>query len=237
MVFRSSRREKRETPFIRPRVTPTQLAKVDFTELVPEPNELLGQAAVLQLESFENLAKAVAGAPTLASKEGLSAAAGVALKKHHALIAELRRDGVEPVEVMAPFTPELDRFREKIAGAEWSELLLGIHVTSGMLDDFFARLAAGLPHDRGARVRDILSEAGAAEVLSAELQRAIAEDPGLADRLALWGRSLVGDTLLVARNALRAAEPEGRRDEDVEPVFTELIAEHTRRMDALGLTA
>jgi hypothetical protein len=42
--------------------------------------------------------------------------------------------------------------------------------------------------------------------------------------------------MLVARSALSL---EGRRDgeERVEPIFTELIAAHTRRMDALGLTA
>ena len=92
MVFRTNRRGSRpETPRLRPRVAPIELAKVDFTELVPEPVPFLGQAAYIQLEFFEGLAKAVATAPTLPAKEGLSAAAGVALRKHHALIAEIRR--------------------------------------------------------------------------------------------------------------------------------------------------
>ena len=86
-------------------------------------------------------------------------------------------------------------------------------------------------------MRAILDEEGASVVLQTELQAAIAADPRLADRLALWGRSLVGDTLLIARSALRASEAPGRAGDDVEPVFTELIADHTRRMDALGLTA
>lgn len=74
-------------------------------------------------------------------------------------------------------------------------------------------------------------------MIERELSEAIATQPGLDDRLALWGRSLVGDTLLIARSALRAAEANGALGTDVEPVFTELIAAHTRRMDALGLTA
>jgi len=75
-------------------------------------------------------------------------------------------------------------------------------------------------------------------VLESELSAAIEADPTLADRLALWGRALVGDTLLIARSALRASEAPGTAGADeVEPVFTELIADHTRRMDALGLTA
>ena len=44
------------------------------------------------------------------------------------------------------------------------------------------------------------------------------------------------DTLLVARAAVSASHVSAD-DERLEPVFTELIAAHTRRMDALGLTA
>ncbi len=234
----SNRRGVRpELPRLRPRVVPTDLTRVDFTELVPEPVAFLGQAAYIQLDFFESLSRAVATAPTLVAKEGLSAAAGVALRKHHALIAELRRLDVEPEAVMAPFAPATDRLGESTAGADWYELLLGIHVTSGMLDDYFSRLAEGLPTELGTRVRAILNEAGAASVLESELRDAIRAEPGLADRLALWGRSIVGDTLLIARSALRASDSADRSGERVEPVFTELIAEHTRRMDALGLTA
>lgn len=238
VAFWTNRRGPRqETPRLRPRVAPTGLTKVDFTELVPEPVPFLGQAAYIQLEFFEGLAKAVATAPTLPSKEGLSAAAGVALRKHHALIAELRRLSVEPDDVMAPFAPATDRFRQANDGADWYELLLGIHLTAGMLDAYFSRLAQGLPADLGARVRAILDEEGATLVLETELRAAIQADPTIADRLALWGRSRVGDTLLIARSALRASESPQRAGERVEPVFTELIADHTRRMDALGLTA
>ncbi|MBT2516388.1 hypothetical protein J7E29_02990 [Streptomyces sp. ISL-90] len=237
VVWGKRRSVRQETPRLRPRVAPTDLARVDFTELVPDPVPFLGQAAYIQLEFFESLAKAVATAPTLPSKEGLSAAAGVALRKHHALIAELRLLGVEPDDVMAPFAPATDRFRQASAGADWYELLLGIHVTSGMLDGYFSRLSAGLPAELGARVRSILHEGGSAIVLETELRSAIEAQPGLADRLALWGRSLVGDTLLIARSALRASDSADRWGAQVEPVFTELIADHTRRMDALGLTA
>ena len=226
-----------EAPRLRPRVAATELTRIDFTEVVPDPVAFLGQAAYIQLEFFESLARAVATAPDLAAKEGLSAAAGVALRKHHDLIAELRRLDAEPAEVMAPFAPATDRFRQATSGADWTELLLGIHITSGMLDDYFARLSEGLPGELGARVRAILGEHGAADVVVRELEQALAADATLGDRLALWGRSLVGDTLLIAHSALRASESTGALGADVEPVFTELIAAHTRRMDALGLTA
>ncbi|WP_234659367.1 ferritin-like fold-containing protein [Agromyces marinus] len=231
----TSRRPRPEAPRLRPRVAPTELSRIDFTEFTPEPVAFLGQAAYVQLEIFENLARAVSTAPELGAKEGLSATAGVALRRHHELIAELRRLGAEPAKVMAPFAPALDRFRQATSGADWYELLLGIHITSGMLDDYFVRLAEGLPHELRGRIRAILGGPRSSEVIEQELVRAVEADHTLDDRLALWGRSLVGDTLLIARSAIRSGS--GGHAADVEPVFTELIAEHTRRMDALGLTA
>jgi LPS sulfotransferase NodH len=69
------------------------------------------------------------------------------------------------------------------------------------------------------------------------LRDAIEANPHLASRLAMWGRRLVGDTLLMARAALALPDNTAPDDARLEPVFTELIAAHTRRMDDLGLTA
>ena len=55
--------------------------------------------------------------------------------------------------------------------------------------------------------------------------------------LALWGRRLVGDTLLVARTALRHGHLDRAEEAKVEPVFSELMGAHARRMDAMGLAA
>ncbi|WP_286309841.1 ferritin-like fold-containing protein [Agromyces mangrovi Wang et al. 2018] len=235
MVSWSARRGARgEVPGQRPRVEPTNLTRVDFTELTPDVLPFLGQAAYIQLEFFENLSRAVSTSPNLAAKEGLSASAGVALRKHHGLIEEIREHDAEPEDVMAPFAPALDVYRTAIAGADWWELLLGTYVSAGMLDDYFIRLADGLPSPVRGRVVRLLGEVGASPVLVRELSEGIATVPGLADRLALWGRRIVGDTLLVARSAIREGTGSGP---EVEPMFTELIAAHTRRMDGLGLTA
>jgi LPS sulfotransferase NodH len=53
----------------------------------------------------------------------------------------------------------------------------------------------------------------------------------------MWGRRLVGDTVLVARSALHGSGNATSDERRIEPVFTDVIAAHTRRMDALGLTA
>jgi LPS sulfotransferase NodH len=86
------------------------------------------------------------------------------------------------------------------------------------------------------RISALLSDDEAEDLLVEELREAIDGNPRLASRLAMWGRRLVGDTMLVARSALHL-EQRADGEERVEPIFTELIAAHTRRMDALGLTA
>ncbi|MCU1442206.1 MAG: hypothetical protein JWQ59_356 [Cryobacterium sp.] len=233
-----SRRQLRtEIPRLRPRGEPRQLTRVDIGDLTPEPLPYLGHAAYLELGVFEGLSRSVATAPNLASKEGLSTAAGRALTKHHGLIAEIRRRGSEPADVMAPFAPALDHYRAITAGVTWYESLLSCYLTAGLLDDFFIRLAAGLPGDIGPRVAHILGEDSGTDVLVQELQAGIHADPKLASCLAMWGRRLVGDTLLVARSAMHASGNTTRDESSIEPIFTELIAAHTRRMDGLGLTA
>ena len=220
--------------------------KVDIKDLTPELLPFLGQSAYFELGVFESLARAVLIAPDLAAKQALSTAAGRALSKHQGLVAEIRRRGAEPADVMAPFVPALDAFRAEITGADWTELLLSCYLAGGLLDDFFIRLADGLPGEVGPRVAHLLGEDAGAKILATQLAAAIATDAPLASHLDLWGRRLVGDTLLVARSALAfAGAPDqagvatvaGPAEERIEPVFTELIAAHTRRMDGLGLTA
>lgn len=207
------------------------LPRADFAEFTPDPTTFLAQAAYIQLEIFENLARAVSAAPSVAEKELLTKVAANSLRKQRKLSKLLRHSGVNPAEAMAPFAPAIDAFRVQTAGSDWWELLVSSYVTAGILDEFFLGLAAGLPNSEA--VVAILSGPGADEVLAGIVLAGIQDDPELASRLALWARRLVGDTLLVARSAL-AGETSF---ENVEPVFTELISGHSRRLDALGLTA
>lgn len=211
--------------------------KVDLAELTPDLTAFLGQAAYVQLTIFENLSRAIAAAPTTEAKAGLSRVAGLSLAKHHGLTAEISRRGWEPGEVMEPYTEGTDEFQRFAQGADWFETLVTCYVTAGFLDDFFARLAAGLAPDPGTRIIELLSSRSDEAVLVGELLAAIDDNPRLASRLAMWGRRLIGDTMLVARRALAPSENQLRDEARIEPVFTELIAAHTRRMDVLGLTA
>ncbi|HEY0258845.1 MAG TPA: ferritin-like fold-containing protein, partial [Lacisediminihabitans sp.] len=170
-----------------------------------------------------------------AAKEAVSHAAALSLARHHGLAAELTRKGVVPGEAMAPYVDRIDEFSRVTTGADWHEILITSYVTSGLLNDFFLRLAGGFSGDVAERLRAIYSSDDGHELLVGQLREAIEQDPPVASRLAMWGRRLVGDTLLIARSVVfRIGESDEAR---LEPVFTELIAAHTRRMDALGLTA
>ena len=69
------------------------------------------------------------------------------------------------------------------------------------------------------------------------LTDAIDADEQWRDLLSLWGRRLVGDTLLIVRGALRPQTLDAAEEKKVEPVFTDLLAAHSRRMSAIGLDA
>jgi len=230
------RRNRTEAPKLRSR-SADLARKVDLADLTPGILHFLGQSAYLQLTLFENLSRAVSNAPTPDAKESLSYVASLSLAKHHGLTALIRKHGNQPGVVMQPFTAGIDEFQRRTAGQDWAETLMTCYLTAGFLDDFFESLAAGLPREYADRVTAVLDGDDGAERLVELLRSAIDANPRLASRLAMWGRRLVGDTMLVARSALAASANHDRDEERIEPVFTELIAAHTRRMDGLGLTA
>lgn len=233
-----SRKPRRvEAPRLGSRDEATVTTKVDLVEFTPPLLEFLGRAAYVQLTLFENLSRAVSNAPTIAAKAAIGRAVELSIGKHRALADEIVKADSTPADAMEPFTKSIDEFERTVHGGDWHENLVTCFLTAGFLDDFFVRLAAGLPADAGRRVAAIYRANTAEGVLAAELSTAIAADPRLASRLAMWGRRLVGDTLLVARSALHYSDNHTSDEARIEPVFTELIAAHTRRMDSLGLTA
>lgn len=210
--------------------------RVDFEELAPEIDTFLGQAAYLQLGFFETLSELIASTPELGQKESLSRAAGAALTKHEELVALIRERGDDPTTLMLPFREPLDAFRRATHGVRPQETMLSVHITAGMLDDFYLALSASYA-DTGRRVAIILQADDDRDAIIDIIGASIASDEEWRSLLALWGRRLVGDTLLIARAALRPTTLGAAEEKKVEPVFTELMAAHSRRMDAMGLAA
>lgn len=239
------RRPKRtDAPRVRSRSEDLTTTRVDLREFAPVPTDFLGRAAYAQLTLFENLSRAMSTAPSTAAKSALSRVAESSMAKYRALVSEIERTGGNAGDAMDPFTGPVDEFERATRGGDWYENLLACYLTAGFLDEFYSRLAAGLPAEQGRRIAQALDAASGEEALADLLQAGIDDNPRLASRLAMWGRRLVGDTMLVARSALNLshAGSDGRaghssHEARIEPVFTELIAAHTRRMDVLGLSA
>ncbi|WP_420370126.1 ferritin-like fold-containing protein [Curtobacterium sp. L1-20] len=208
--------------------------RLQLDDVSPELDVYLGQAAYLQLSLYETMGRAGAGAPTLSGRLVTGVLATTALERHRTIVAEIERTGGDPAALMAPHREAIDLFLDRTNGADWYESMLTGYVTAGILNDLFGSLLRSLPADVRQRLKNVFDAREEAAVVE-ELTARIEEEPQVGSRLAMWGRRLVGDTLLVARSALasHAREDQSR----LEPVWTELIAAHTRRMDALGLTA
>jgi len=210
--------------------------RVAFEELAPDATTFLGQAAYLQLGYFETLSRLIRATPDLDEKEALSLAAGAALVKHRAIVDVIRERGEVPSEIMRPFQAQLDEFRWATIGARPRETMLSVHITAGMLDDFYRTLAAEYG-DTGRKVARILNVDSDRELIVDLIRATIEADDEMRSLLSMWARRLVGDTLLVARAALRPQRLGVDDEKKVEPVFTALMAAHARRMDALGLAS
>lgn len=229
-------------PLLRPRKPRAQGDLVLLQDLRPEPGIYLGQAAALQLAVLQQAATAVSEAPNLESKAQVAEVTRIVADRYSAFASLIRSDEADPVEAMQPFLTETERFMRATSGADWYELLLSLHVTSGLLIDFLIAYAGGLPESyRGPVLRALERETGQ-PILSSMLRTVVEANPRLGSRLALWGRRLVGDTLLQMYIAVNGGDSSTLADNApgeglLEPAFNDIVAGHSRRMDALGLTA
>lgn len=210
---------------------------VQLAEFAPAALPFLGLVSYLKLELYTQASRAVVAAPSLQSKAVLAEVAAQALSKQQLFTDEIRRRGEDPNATMEPFSPLIDRYLERIAADDWHQHVLSVYLVSGLFDGFFASIAGGLKDSFAKEAIEILQDNSGRDSLQTLLSAEIERTPGLSDRLALWGRRLVGDTLLVARGVLALSENRTFNAAEMEPVFTELIADHIRRMDGLGLTA
>lgn len=210
--------------------------------------DLLGALAYGELTAFQRLADDAAFAPTIADKAALGAMA-VAEYNHFALLHDrLEELGVSPEEAMDPFTGALEAFHERTAPSDWLEGLVKAYVGDGIATDFYREISAYLDDSTRDLVVRVLEDTGHSAFAVDRVRAAIAAEPRLAGRLALWGRRIVGEALSQAqrvaaeRDALSALLVGGvaHRGADLAEVgrmFARLTENHTKRMAALGLSA
>jgi hypothetical protein len=210
--------------------------------------DLLGAISYGEISAFERLAEDARMAPTMEDKVAIATMASAEFGKVAALHARIGELGADPFAAMAPFRDAIDRFHEHTAPADWYESLIKAYVGDGLADDFYREIAAYLD----TATRDLVLASLDAEVHSAfvvdRVRTAIAANPRLAGRLALWGRRLMGEALTQAqrvaaeRDALSAllaggVDRPGLDLAGVGRMFTRLTERHGERMTELGLTS
>ena len=154
----------------------------------------------------------IASTPELAEKESLSRAAGAALTKHEELVALIRERGDDPTQPDAAVPRAARRVPPRDARRRGRRRRCSrVHITAGMLDDFYLALAVELRRHRAPRRRASCARTTTARRSSRSSAQTIASDQEWRSLLAMWGRRLVGDTLLIARAALRPTSSAHRR--------------------------
>jgi hypothetical protein len=210
--------------------------------------DLLGAIAYGEMSAFERLSEDAKMAPTLEDKAELARMATTEFTHFEQLRARLADLGADPYQAMADFVAPFEAFHRRTAPADWLEGLVKAYVGDGLAADFYREIAAFLDSDTRAIIVDSLSDAGQSEFVIDRVRRAIAREPRVGGRLALWGRRLMGEALSQAqrvaaeRDALSALLSGGvdRPGLDLAAIgrlFARLAENHSERMEALGLSA
>lgn len=204
--------------------------------------DLLGGLAYGELSAFDRLAADARMAPTLAGRAQMSSMAAFEFGHYRLLAERLVSLGVEPATAMAPFVAPLERYHSLTTPSTWLEGVVKAYVGDGMAADFYREVAAFVDAATAALIDEVLSDAGRADFAIAEVRTALEAEPGLAGRLSLWARRLVGEAIsqtqhiLADRDELMTLFVAGVGDlAGIARMITRITERHQARMVQLGL--
>jgi hypothetical protein len=204
--------------------------------------DLLAVLAYGELTAFERLAQDATLAPTLEGRAALAQMAGREIAHFTRIAERLTERGTDPAQVMAPFVSALETFHARTTPSNWYEGLVKAYVGDGMAADFYREVAEFADLETRELITEVLADTGTAEFVVREVCAAIADNPALAGRLALWGRRLVGEAISQTQHVL--AEHDGLTEllvngtgglAGVAAMITRITDRHGQRMQELGL--
>jgi hypothetical protein len=223
---------------ITPRYEESIASKVDLGALAPPLADYLATACSLQHALASKLSTLSGGAWGSEDADDLGLASGRAMDRYRRL-REVLKDYVEDVPAaLAGPRDRLATHLDRMESARWYEGVGTAYVVTGFTRDFWHRLAEGFAPEVTSLLHDILADTGDEDLMAGVLERFLAVDARYASRLSLWCRRLVGDTMLICRDGLaEASMAQADAEVRLEPVLTDVVALHTKRLDRLGLTA
>jgi hypothetical protein len=207
--------------------------------------ELLGVVAYGELAAFDRLAEDARLAPELADRvemTGMAAVQYAHFRKAGDRIGEL---GGDVVAVMEPYRRAFDEFHALTRPKTWHEGLLKVYIGDGLASDVYREVSDLADEQTRQVVHEVLAADRFDDFAVSRVRAAIAADPDIAGRLALWGRRLVGEAMSQAQRvlaerpalaALLTGAPNGSLAE-ITRIMSRLVENHSARMARLGLSA
>jgi hypothetical protein len=205
--------------------------------------DLLGLLAYASLVAFFQLSDDAALATSIDDKAALAEMAVAEFGHFRLLRDQINRMHAEPAAAMRPFVEVIDAFHARTAPADWLEGLVKAYVGDGIAADFYRTVTELLDPPTKALVVEVLADTPHAEFAIARVRAAIAADPRVAGRLALWARRLMGEALGQAHRVAAEREPLARllaggtasQLGEIGRMFARFTDAHAQRMAALGL--
>lgn len=202
--------------------------------------EYLGLFVYASVGSFALLSQDASNAPHIRDRITLSRMASAELADMGAAEAYGLRNIDDFDALLESYRDLISDFLLRAVPRDWWERLVRSYVGYHLLQDLLSELSAEAPQWVCELVEGTFDEAEHTEWTVLQLEEVLAGEPQLAARLALWGRRVVGESLLLVQRLFvehPALSEFAGGSEGVSALVGRIQANHARRLSRLGLAS